>query len=67
MFYRHDAPEVGEANYTPEGFGNVTQNKVQHYSLADVWTFSPTIVNELRLGYQRHNEARILTETPPGF
>jgi hypothetical protein len=53
MYYRNDAPDIKEANYAPKGFGRTDTFQSQHYTLADVWTLRPNLVNELRVGYNR--------------
>ena len=51
LFSDSDTGGTGQA--TPPGLTTQNVARVQTVSLAHVGTFSPTIVNELRLGYQR--------------
>ena len=51
LFSDSDTGGTGQA--TPPGLTTQNVSRVQTFSLAHVGTFSPTVVNELRLGYQR--------------
>lgn len=51
LFSDSDTGGTGQA--TPPGLTTKNVQRVQTVSLAHVGTFSPTVVNELRLGYQR--------------
>ncbi|HEX6043098.1 MAG TPA: TonB-dependent receptor [Pyrinomonadaceae bacterium] len=51
LFSDSDTGGTGQA--TPPGLTTQNVARVQTVSLAHVGTFSPTVVNELRLGYQR--------------
>jgi hypothetical protein len=53
MFLRADRPALRQIDYAPVGFlqGNSQTNK--HFTLGDVWTISPTLLNEVLVGYNR--------------
>ncbi|HET7113092.1 MAG TPA: hypothetical protein VFI57_05575, partial [Pyrinomonadaceae bacterium] len=51
LFSDSDTGGTGQA--TPPGLTTQNLSRVQTVSLAHMGTFSPTVVNELRLGYQR--------------
>jgi Carboxypeptidase regulatory-like domain len=48
-----DSDSGGQGQATPTGLSTQNVNRQQTLSFALVNTFSPTVVNELRLGYQR--------------
>ena len=54
MFYKNVISDPTQADWNPVGFTRGSTAKYQHYTLADVWTLSPTMVNELRAGYLRY-------------
>ena len=56
MYYRYNNPELRPFEYGSPLFERVSRFKNQHYGMSDVWIFSPTVVNELRVGYQRSFE-----------
>ncbi len=51
LYWRHDAPDARLINDAPPNFRSVDQLKNMHFTLSDVHTFSPTVVNEFRAGY----------------
>ena len=51
LFSDSDTGGTGQA--TPQGLTTQNVNRQQTFSIAHVGTFSPTVVNELRVGYQR--------------
>jgi hypothetical protein len=51
LFSDSDTGGTGQA--TPPGLTTQNVNRQQTFSLSHVGTFSPTVVNELRVGYQR--------------
>ncbi|HJU92453.1 MAG TPA: TonB-dependent receptor [Pyrinomonadaceae bacterium] len=51
LFSDSDTGGTGQA--TPPGLTTQNVNRQQTFALSHVGTFSPTVVNELRLGYQR--------------
>jgi Carboxypeptidase regulatory-like domain len=51
LFSDSDTGGTGQA--TPPGLTTVSPSRVQTVALSHVGTFSPTVVNELRVGYQR--------------
>ena len=61
LFSDSDTGGTGQA--TPPGLTTQNVARVQTVSLAHVGTFSPTVVNELRLGYQRF--ATVTSATDP--
>ncbi|HKR21343.1 MAG TPA: hypothetical protein VJS17_02065, partial [Pyrinomonadaceae bacterium] len=61
LFSDSDTGGTGQA--TPPGLTTQNLARVQTVSLAHVGTFSPTVVNELRLGYQRF--ATVTSATDP--
>ncbi|HEU4766797.1 MAG TPA: hypothetical protein VFS77_05460, partial [Pyrinomonadaceae bacterium] len=61
LFSDSDTGGTGQA--TPTGLTTQNVARVQTVSLAHVGTFSPTVVNELRLGYQRF--ATVTSATDP--
>jgi hypothetical protein len=48
-----DSDTGGTGQATPPGLTTQNVNRQQTFSIGHVGTFSPTVVNELRLGYQR--------------
>ena len=56
MYYRYNNPELRPFEYGSPLFERVSRFKNQHYGMSDVWVFSPTVVNDLRVGYQRSFE-----------
>jgi hypothetical protein len=58
LFYRNNAPDVRYINDAPERFQSVDTFKSQNYSVSDTWTITPSIVNQLTLGYNRIWETR---------
>lgn len=61
LFSDSDTGGTGQA--TPSGLTTQNVARVQTVSLAHMGTFSPTVVNELRLGYQRF--ATVTSATNP--
>lgn len=61
LFSDSDTGGTGQA--TPPGLTTQNVARVQTVSLAHVGTFSPTVVNELRVGYQRF--ATVTSATDP--
>ncbi|HWN08878.1 MAG TPA: carboxypeptidase-like regulatory domain-containing protein [Pyrinomonadaceae bacterium] len=48
-----DSDTGGTGQATPEGLTTNTLSRQQTFSIGHVGTFSPTVVNEIKLGYQR--------------
>jgi len=61
LFSDSDTGGTGQA--TPPGLTTQNVNRQQTLSLSHIGTFSPTVVNELRLGYQRF--ATVTSATNP--
>ena len=54
MFYKHRYGDPTRVEFDPKTWRRSSRWKTQKYSIADVWTLNPTMMNELRLGYLRN-------------
>lgn len=59
MFHRKNTPSPRLTNGAPEQFAGADQYTMQHYALSEVWTVSPSIVNEMLAGYSRIWDTRV--------
>ncbi len=62
MYLRDDTPELRHVDYAPETTTSATRTRNQHFTLADVWTIRPNMINDLRIGYQRFREGTAVND-----
>ena len=59
-FYQHNIPSPIPYDFAAPALKSAKPWRTQHYSLAEIWSISPTMVNELRVGYIRWREYELL-------